>query len=346
MKAAYQITIGGTDVSDKFAPLLISLILTDADGGKADTLEIELDDTGGHIALPAKGADITALIWWAEPPPGASSGALKFQGKTDEVRSRGSREHGRTLAIMARSTDGLGKGKHKQHAHKDKASFSAVAKQWGGAAGLTVKVHPDLAAIQRDYWIIPHESFLSWGRRIADELGATFKVSHPNAAFVPRNASTSAGGAALPAVKAVWGQNLISWDITPTQTAGAWASAQTHWYDHTKAKWNAETASVGGQAGGKATHKHTFKHADKASAHARTSANINSARRLQAGVSVMINGDAAALSQATLNVGGARPGVDGAYQIKTARHALDRNGGWTTTCDAEQPSGAAGKDSR
>jgi hypothetical protein len=63
-------------------------------------------------------------------------------------------------------------------------------------------------------------------------------------------------------------------------------------------------------------------------------------------VSCEIDGDPAAMSQADLTVVGARPGVDGQYRIKSARHAYARNGGWTTTCDAEQPQGAAGTDNR
>lgn len=345
MKAAYQITVDGKDISSAVEPILMSLIITDQDGGQADTLELEIDDTGGQVALPATGAAIEALLWWDEPPPGATAGALQFTGKVDEVRSRGAREHGRTLAIMGRSADFKGKGKHKTTKHKDDASFGDVAKQWGSDAGYEVSVDSSLASIARDYWVLANESFLSWGRRIAQELGATFKTAWPKAAFVPRNSGDSASGAALGGVTATAGDNLISWDVSPTLSAGAWANAKTRWYDHTKAEWNEDSAAIGDD-GASADHRETFKAADEKRAHARTTANAASAARLKAGVSVEINGDAGAMSQANLTLAGARPGVDGEYRIKTARHVYVRHSGWTTTCDCEQPQGAAGTDSR
>ena len=76
MQSTYQISIDGNDVSSAFAPVLISLTITDSDGGKADTCEMEFDDSGGQIELPAPGAAIEALLWWVDPPVGASAGAV------------------------------------------------------------------------------------------------------------------------------------------------------------------------------------------------------------------------------------------------------------------------------
>lgn len=345
MKAAYQISVDGNDVSSAFAPILMSLIITDSAGGAADTLEIEIDDTGGRVALPATGANIEALLWWEEPPPGANGDAMQFTGKVDEVRSRGAREHGRTLSIMARSADFKGKGKHKTSKYKDNASFGDVAKEWGSAAGYQVSVDSSLASAQRDYWVMPNESFLSWGRRIAEEIGATFKVAFPKAVFVPRNSGDSASGEALAGVTATWGLNLISWDVSPTLSAGVWANAKTRFYDHTKATWGEDSVPTGLE-GGEADLTETFKAADQGRAKDRSTTNAADAKRKRAAVSIEMDGDPAALSQANLTLSGARPGIDGDYRIKTARHSYSRSSGWTTTCDCEQPQGAAGTDSR
>lgn len=345
MKAAYQITVDGKPVTDAFEPLLISFSITDSDGDKADSLEITLDDTGGQIAMPQTGAAIEALLWWEDPPPGASPGAVQFVGKVDEPRSHGHRDHGRTLSITARSADFKGKGKHKRSKHKDNASFGDVARAWGADAGYQVSVDASLASLKRDYWVMPNESFLSWGRRTAAELGATFKTAFPKAAFVPRNSGASASGAALAGVTAQWGVNLIAWDVSPANTRALYAKARTRFYDHTKAKWDEYSASTG-LDGGAADLTETFKTADADRAKDRSTANAASCKRKRAAVSVEIDGDAAAQAQANLTLSGTRPGADGTYRIKTARHAYARGGGWTVSCECEEPQGEAGSDNR
>ena len=345
-EAAYRISIDGNDVSSAFAPVLISLTITDSDGGKADTCEMEFDDSGGQIALPAPGAEIEALLWWVDPPAGASAGAVQFTGVTDEPKSHGSRGGGRTLSISAKSADLKGNGKHKNSKHLDNQSFGAVAQAWGSAAGYQVSVDPSLASIQRDYWTMANESFLAWGARIADDLGATFKTAFPKAAFVPVDSGSSASGAALAGVTAAVGVNLIEWDVAPTLSRGIYGNAKVRWYDHTKAQWNVASASIGDD-GAEADLTDTFKAADQGRATTRAGGRAAKAKRKKGeGDSVQIDGDPAAMSQANLTIVGARPGVDGQYRIKTATHKYVRTGGWTTHCVLDQPQGAAGTDSR
>lgn len=344
-RASYSISVGGNDVTAMFNPVLISLSITDGDGGKADTLDIELDDRDGQIALPAPGSAIEAMLWWEEPPPWASGAAAQFIGTTDEPKSKGSRSEGRILSISAKSADLKGKGKHKNSKHKDQAKFGDVAQEWGQAAGYQVSVDSSLASVQRDFWLMANESFLSWGRRIAHEIGATFKTAHPKAVFVPRNSGASASGGALSGVSAVWGQNLISWEVAPKLSRGLYANAKTRWYDHTKAQWNEESTPIGAQ-GAEADIRETFKAASQDRAKNRADANADDSARKQGTGTVTIDGDAAAQAQAMLTIVGARAGVDGDYRIKQSTQQYSREQGWTTSCEIEQPQGAAGSDKR
>lgn len=343
--AAYQITVNGTDVSSAFSPCLISLEIGDGDGGKTDTCSITLDDAEGMIALPQPGATIEAMLWWRDPPPGASAGAVQFTGVTDEPRSHGSRHAGRILTITAHSADLKGKGKQKRTKHYDQTTFAAVAQDLGQTAGYTVTVDAALAAIQRDYWVCAHESFLAWGRRMAADLGATFKASWPKAAFVSRNSGASTSGAALTTVAATVGVNVISWDMTPKLSRGLYQNAKARVYDHTKAQWSSVSKSIGA-AGAEADHNDEFKHADAARATNRAGSNAADCQRQQGSGHVEIDGDAAAQAQAHMTLTGARPGVDGTYTIKSARHRYARHSGWTTAIEVEQPAGSAGTDSR
>ncbi len=344
-KSAYRITIDGRDVSSAFAPVLISMTITDSDGGKSDTLEIELDDSNGQIAFPRSGADIEAMLWWVQPPAGASAGAVHFVGKTDEPTSEGSRGGGMKMTISAKSADPKGKGKDKQEKHKDDATFGDVAKEWGKAAGLDVKVEGALASIKRDWWHMGNESFLAWGSRVAGELGATFKVAGSKAAFVARNSGMSASGQPLGTVTAQRGVNLISWTLSPVQGRAQYKKAKVRWYDKKEAKFKTEEVEIKGGEG-EADLMETMKAGDKDRAKTRATANSEDSKSEKGGGSVTIDGDPAAMSRATLIVSGARPGIDGPYRIKTATHHYSRSSGWTTECSLEQPQGDTGKDAR
>jgi hypothetical protein len=304
-----------------------------------------MNDMGGQLLLPAKGSPIQAAIWWEEVPAFSVGGTLTFSGTTDEPKSHGSRHGGLTLSISAKSADQTGNGKEKKQRQKDNASFQDVAQQWGQEAGLQVSVDSSLASIQRAYWAMHNESFLSWGRRVANDLGATFKVSHPKAAFVARNSNQSASGQSLPSLPIICPGNLISWDVTPTAGQPSYANTRAFYYDPKAALWKVVKQATG-LSGASVDHTESHKHADQEHATNKAKSNAAASQRTSGGGSFVIYGDPRARSQAPCSVSGARAGVDGTYRIKTAHHTLSRGGGWATSVTVEQPSGDAGEDSR
>ncbi|MCW2318306.1 hypothetical protein SAMN06265338_11519 [Rhodoblastus acidophilus] len=341
--AYYRILIDGKPVTANFAPYLLSMTIRDSEGGKSDSLDLELDDRKGQIILPRTGATIYAEIGWK------GGGCVTFEGKTDEPHSRGSRGGGMTLSLNAKSADPNSKGKETQSRHKDNAKFGDVATEWGKKVGLAVKVHSALASINRPYWGMANESFHAWGARVARELGATFKIQGSKAVFVPRSGSTSAGGAAMAIVAARRPGNIISWDLTPTFNRNAYKQFDVRWYDVKKAKWMTETVSAAassGAGGAIAALTHRFKAADKDHAKQIAGSNKDEADRKKGGGTVRIIGDPAARAQATCVVSGVRAGIDGSYRITEASHMISRGPGYETEMTLEQPSGDAGTDSR
>ena len=345
MKAAYSIMVDGLDVSSNFGPVLESLSLSDSDGGKSDTLDIVLNDSYGHLLLPRAGAAIQAAIWWEEIPAFSVGGAITFSGKTDAPKSLGSRHKGMTLSISAKSADHVGKGKQKKNRYKDSTTFGSVAQQWGSEAGYQVQIDSALASINRNYWHMANESFLNWGRRIAEEIGATFKCAYPNAVFVPRNSGNSASGAALSPLIIQRPGNLVSWDLTPIQGQGLYANARGVYYDPAAALWKVVTSATG-LASAEADHTETYKHADQTRAKNKADNNADQSKRKSGGGTIDIYGDPRAMSQNDCTLTGTRDGVDGQWRIKTAHHTYTRGGGWGCSVTVEQPQGAAGTDSR
>jgi hypothetical protein len=319
---------------------LIALVITLTDGGWSDTLEIELDDANGQIKLPREGADIEATIAWSD-----GGGAVQFVGKTDQPTSEGTRGGGMILNITAHAADLKGKPKEKKQKHKDKAKFEDVAKEFAKDADLDVKVGGNLASIEREYWDMRNESFMAWGMRMADELGATFKIMGKKAVFVPRNSGESASGRALGVVRATYGENIVKWSITPVQNRARYKQSIVRWYDPKEAKYKKEKVDIGDQdiSVGLTETQHA---PDKDQAQKLADANAEESKRDKGGGSITIDGDPAAQAQATIIVSGVRPGIDGQYRIASARHEYTRSSGWLVDCTIEQPQGDAGEDSR
>ena len=355
-QAVYAISVGGTSVTSAFSPLLLSLEIDLTDGGETDRLTIGLDDTNGQIQLPSPGASISASLGWKD-----SGSVVSFQGFTDEPKSSGSvdqeegqieqlvsggnRSSGRTLTITAHSADLTGKIKEPMQAHADNMSFGDVAQQWGKKAGLSsIVVGSGLSSIQRNYWGIANESFMSWSARTARELGATFKIIGSTGIFVPRTGGASASGQALTGITATWGVNLLDWSIAPVLSRPNFTSFATRFYDAVAAQWS--SMGAGGGSGG-VTHTERFKAPDGNQAQAKSGSNQDESKRDRGGADmVTIDGEPDAQPTAPFTVAGIRPGVDGSYTIQNVKHRLARSSGFTTACSLLQPSGDAGTDDR
>lgn len=341
MKAIFFVSASGVDIGSTLDPILTSITIRDGAGSKSDTLEIELDDAGGAIALPPTNTPIEAGIGWEDAGTYA-----QFSGKVDKVTSTNSRGGGLVLTISAKSADEKGKPKERQEKHHDKGKFSDVAKKWGHDAGLQVSV-ADGVDIEREYWAMQGEDFLAWGARMAQELSATFKVRNGQAVFAERSAGQSAGGQQLPTITITSGDggNLISGNLSPNEDVDSWQKFQARWYDPKQAKY-VVTDQEERVKPGTVTHSHRFTQADKATAQRRAKSNNIEADRSRGGGSVQINGTPEAQAEAMAEVVGWRPGIDGTYRIDSAEHKLTRSAGYITTLELKQPSGSAGTDDR
>ena len=368
-KATYSIIVDGNTIDSTLDPILISISIKTDDKGTCDELSIEVDDSDGQVELPRMGADVEAEIGWDDTGQTSSftgsidenhSGGKKDGGSKSEhhgkdgkgdhggpVHAAGSRGKGRTLTITAKSADMTSKVKGHRSAHKDKAKFGDVAKEWGQKAGLSdVKVDATLAAIERPYWSMANESFMAWGDRIRREIGATFKIFGKTAVFVSRTGGMSASGKPLTPIDVAWGDNLIEWSASPVLSRPQYGSAAARWYDPKAAKHVTETSDVGSGTGD-AKHCHPTKHATKDNAKRQADANKAELNREKGGCDgVTIDGNPDAQPGAMCTISGIRDGVDGTYLIESVTHTLSRRAGFTTRLTLKQPTDGAGTDSR
>ncbi|HWL31213.1 MAG TPA: late control protein [Xanthobacteraceae bacterium] len=338
-RAFYQIIVAGQDISSRFNPLSTSIRISDKEGTHSDSAEITVDDRDGYILLPQTGAPMSILLGWE------GFGAISvFVGTVDEVRSRGTRGGGRELTISAKGVDTEGKAKQPQQRHMDNKTVKQALEETGKAAGITsIKVDPKFASETREWWGLNDESFLHFGERVAHELGGVFKVRGTEAILAVKDGG-SASGLAMGTVTGAWGDNLISWDISPTLGRKRHKKSRARYYDRKAAKWKETEVEILDQ-GAQAIFGDRYSRADEGESKGSATNGAKDAEREKGGGSAEIDGNAAARPGGTFLLVGARPGIDGAYRIEGVDHNYSRSG-WTTKLELKLPQGEAGKDKR
>lgn len=329
-QAAFEVIAGGTPIGAILSPRLISLSVSDKAGTISDTASITIDDTDGRVSFPAIGAPLAVLLGWR-------GGGIRevFRGTVDEVTSAGSRGAGRTLSITGKGVDTTKEAKEPQQRHFDDSTIEDILRQAGEVAGISdLRVDPLLGQIERVYVEMRDESFLHLGERLAREIGGNFTVRGSTAFLTRRDAPYQ------PLVRAVAGDNLHSWSMTPATGRPMFSAVGARFYDLAAAAWQEITKETGLPVS--ARHWPRFPRADAAEAGDQADADRATTERDQAGGTVTIEGDTGAVPEGMCLLSGARPGVDGLYRINTVTHNLSRGGGFVTSMQI----GAATEDSK
>jgi phage protein D len=93
----YQVSANGADLTAKLKTRLISLTISDETGINSDSVEIEIDDRDGAVAIPPFGADLVVGIGYTE-----TGIVAKGRFRVDEIETSGP---DRRMLIRARSAD-------------------------------------------------------------------------------------------------------------------------------------------------------------------------------------------------------------------------------------------------
>ena len=337
MTPLYRVRVGGNDVSSRVAPYLLSLEVNLSDDPSADTARLVLEDAMGRLQMPPERAPVEIDLGTSE-----TGAAHVFSGFVDVPRGEGSRGGGRELHVEAKSADPQGDAKKPAERHFDDVSVEDALNKAAQAAGLSVRVHPQLASIRREYLALDGHSFEGFGAMLAEDLGATFKIMGRQALLIPRNGGLSASGRPLVPIMAAAGVNLERWSLTPVRGKPRWRRVRVRTWDPKKAKYIYKDKDVEEMEASDVLSLRPADDEDVADKRAEGGA-AESARDKGEG-SLTILGNVAAQPGAPVTVSGTRPGLDGIYQAASIRHALSRGEGFTTTIDLKRP--APGADTR
>lgn len=229
--------------------------------------------------------------------------------------------------------------------HKDDAPLSDVAKEWGSAVGLSVTVAGTISSTARKYWLSQNESFMSWGQRIAREVGASFKILGDQAYLIGLNEGISASGRPLTSISAARGVNLLSASISPIISRPKFKEVEVSYFDIRKGERVSQKVPTGIDDV-ETSLRTVIGAADEEQSKSRAKGAAKNSDRERGAGSVTILGNILAEPEAICNVSGVRPGIDGAYRISSVTHNLSKGSGFTTDLEISQPHGGAGKDNR
>lgn len=338
IKGIYEVHIAGTNITSRIDPFLLSLSTQKSDGQASDTASVTLADPNGILFLPNDRADVAIHI----------NGLDVFTGFVDGApTSNIDKGSGRTLEIAASSIDQGGKAKEPRLKHKDDASIASVAKDFGSAAGITMKVAGSISSITRKYWIQQNESFVSWGQRIAKEIGGTFKIVGDKGFLTAKNEGLSVSGKPLTQIHVTGGEfgNLLSGSIKPMVSRPKFKKIGISYFDVAKGE-KVEVDVTTPITDVETKLRSVMSVVDKDQAKEKADALSKQSDSEQGQGSIEIIGDEAAEPGAEVILSGYRDGVDGTYRANSVSHSLDKSGGFVTSIELRQPKGGAGKDGR
>ena len=137
----YLFDLAGTDLTGTLLDRTTRLTVVDAEGLASDTLEVELDDRGQYVQLPASGDRLRLLLGYLERPPVPTIGDFVV----DEVRLSGPPL---TISFSAKGADFVNTAiKAPRIDAGDDDTLDALARRIAQRQGLEPAIHPDAAHI-------------------------------------------------------------------------------------------------------------------------------------------------------------------------------------------------------
>jgi len=193
MRPAIQVTVDGTPVAGAFYERLVSLSVTDKDGLKSDTVDIELNDgPPAFLAIPPTGAIITVKVGYGNTLVSLGDFTVdKVKLKCMPYR----------MTISGKAADlRSGKLKERQERSWDNRTLGDIVGDIAKESNLTPALDPGLASYRYDWIAQQDETNLHFLRRLAERHNglsqssrAVFCSRKPDQVFrpaVPRSAQS------------------------------------------------------------------------------------------------------------------------------------------------------------
>lgn len=181
------------DITQVVSSRLINLSLTDNRGLEADTLDLELSDHDGKLALPPRNATISLALGWKGAPL-----IDKGQYSVDEVQFSGGASSADKLTIRARAADLKGTFTEQKERSFHKKKLGEIVNEIAQGNKLKSQVAKELASRLIDHIDQTNESDINLLTRLAEEHGAMCTVKNGTLLFMPLGQGKTASGKPIP----------------------------------------------------------------------------------------------------------------------------------------------------
>lgn len=318
MKPRVEVSIDGVPVAGHFYERLLSLTVTDEEGMKSDTVDIELNDgPPNFLAIPRKGAIISVKMGFGDDlvPKGVFTAdkvnvdclpyKMSISGKAADLRS--------------------GKLKERQERSWDKTKLGDILSQIASESGLTPAVDHDLADFEYDWLAQQDESNINFLRRLAERHNGLFAVKQKRLIFTRLGSGLSASGAPLGSIILTPEKIKVGSLKVEINDRTKYSKVVAYYQDSDKAERVEIDADA--DADGDSVYRLPEPYASPAEADKAAQAKAKELQRGEGSVSVTVIGDAGIDAGLPLLFADVRPGVDGVpYIIKTAKTSYTKTG--------------------
>jgi phage protein D len=315
----------GFGFGDNTAPL-ISLTVTDNEGEKSDSVELEISNRDNNIPAPKKGAKLKVWLGYADS-------GLIFMGEfvVDEWTKK---NPPRTLSVSAKSAGFTTDIKApKSRSYHDK-TVEEIYQQVAGKHKLGTKVHNELGKVKIKHIDQSKESDANFLTRLAKRVGGTFKLANNTAILNKPGSGQLPGGGEAPTFS-LSESDVTDWSATGS-ARGSYKSASAEWQDTEKGE---RTTTSEGE--GKPRYRDRKLYKTEEEAKAAIKGTLDGLKRGKVTLSINMPGRAEIFAGSMVNPQFDDPDVDGPFSVKTATHTLD-DGGFKSALSCESKDG--GKD--
>lgn len=329
MRPIIRITIDRQPISAPLSSRLISVTVTDKEGTRADTIDLEIDAGGPLAAIPRKKALIKCWMGY-EGSGVAYMGAFSADEPTLHFLPY-------RITVQGKSADVRSQLKEHREKHWDGQTFGGVVGELAGDAGLSAQVAPRIAQFKgRDgYFAIEGESPLHYVERMSRRLGGIFSIKDGKLIIADKNAGQTPGGGVIGTLVVTPPMVIKGTGSVTFSSREQFKKVRAGYHDTGEAKRQWEEADGDPEAeAGTHTIRHQFANKDEAKAAA--DAKAKDLKREAKTTSVTIEGNTGARGGAPMVYAGIHPGVDGqSFIIETATHHFTKGGGYTTQISAK-----------
>lgn len=321
----WRATLDGVDITDRIAPRLLDLTLTESRGDEADQVDLRLHDHDGRLALPRRGVTLALAFGWAD------SGIVnKGTFVVDEAEHSGPPD---IITIRARSADLTRSIRTRRERSWHDTTLGAVLRTLAGDHALKAAVAPALDSVALPHLDQGNESDLNLLTRLGKRFDAVATIKSGTLIFKPIDSATTKEGISLP-VQTLTRASGDSHRYTVVDR-DAVTGVRAYWGDRSAAR---RKAVLAGSSKNEKKLQQTYASESEALQHAK--AELQRLARGTATLSFKL-----ALGRADLYPGqavkvvGIKPDVDSMnWLVVKATHAIDGNTGFTTTLELERSS--------